>query len=84
MIDSANLHSGDVITIRQGSMEVYEVALPRLRYLGNLQHGSNATRYAGIQRVYPDMRLTIDGRPVRIERSKINGRPVVVAQGMSI
>jgi len=76
------LHTGDVIKVRQGSMEIYMVrsylgCVMRLIHLGNAQHGDNPTRYAGALRVYPGP-VTIDGVPVRIEMG-LNGRPRVVA-----
>lgn len=80
------LHTGDVIKVRQGSMELYRVQRqyllrhwwPGLLYIGNAQHGDNPARYADATRVYPGP-VTIDGVPCRIEMGAVNGRPRVVA-----
>lgn len=80
---STALHTGDVIKVRQGSMELYWIGYirkdgaPALWHIGNLQHDDNATRYADAPRIYPGP-VTINGVPARIEMG-LNGRPRVVA-----
>lgn len=74
------LKSGDIITMKQGSMEVYVVMPSRLKHLGNLHNGSNATRYAGAKRLRWPCAVMIDGVPFKIDVSKITQRPVIVSR----